>query len=314
VDTAEGSACGGGVMSRDVDIAVSPAEMLDMIEEQLAWLAIMSESVSGDYFIEDLGFASPIVSLGDRAAGTLMPGKLVAVEWTDEERVRNGPSMRSSAMAVLPKLGARPRSAAFSLDGGTWSLRSTSLVPKKEAATWSSGAARGLPMVRYQNLQVNTSAGDSNSLYCMMALAPNGKCLHRDGTPMPSRSDGTNAMAESFFSDVLFEYNRRSSWLVEFSLSSRRTGVALETDASGARSLISDIGRSSSRRSNMVHWVSEHYRKSRGEDADPSFVRAHLRGANKVQLACGMFATIAPSRQAIELACNGKRFDARTEP
>lgn len=118
----------------------------------------------------------------------------------------------------------------------------------------------------------------------------------------------------AFGSAIGHQYVRRGVWEVELSLSKDRTGIALATDAVGARALVRALEASTvtrtGRRQALLHWVREHYRRGR-TGGESSFVRAHLRGSRQYD-AGGIFATIYPSRDDIERACNGHMFDTES--
>jgi hypothetical protein len=72
--------------------------------------------------------------------------------------------------------------------------------------------------------------------------------------------------------------------------------IVMPTDPTGVRSLwaLRDIPNGKKRRDALLHWVSEHWRKSRRSPDDASYVKRHLRG--KRNLTCdGLTVDIVPA-------------------
>lgn len=74
---------------------------------------------------------------------------------------------------------------------------------------------------------------------------------------------------------------RKSSWSVTVRKSADHAGVRLPTDPVGVREMLRDREKNSSRRSPLLHWVTEHTRRSRIDEEATHEVRAHIRGSRK---------------------------------
>lgn len=109
---------------------------------------------------------------------------------------------------------------------------------------------------------------------------------------------------------VGWQFNRQFHWhaTVAFGDGPR---VMFRTDPVGAREMFAlrEVPPGSSRRKALIHWVREHYRQTKRAPADPSLVRAHLRGETDFvwsDMRCSIF----PSKECIrELADLGKRHE-----
>lgn len=106
------------------------------------------------------------------------------------------------------------------------------------------------------------------------------------------------------------QFKRRYRWHIEISLNSIRTGVALETDAIGARAFLRlrDV-RKGNRRAALIHWVRAHHRRNRWS-ADSSQIRTHFRGRTECSLG-GLWCRVWPSAFDIDRAANGSRIERR---
>lgn len=123
------------------------------------------------------------------------------------------------------------------------------------------------------------------------------------GRPAP---DAANEIEQA----AVDQLARRYRWTVEVSLSPRRPGVALETDALGAREFLAMRDRGpAQRRAALLHWVREHMRRSRQVDAGASLVAAHMRGRTEAKM-FGLHCRVWPSAYDCARARNGERFAA----
>lgn len=349
-------------------IQLDAQEIVDMVEEQLAWLAIASTE-KHTFVFEDFRRAESTISLGKNCVGQIDVGGVEAhdqSEWMAQpEAVRieqnradwkNGVGV---ALQVLPHLGERMRYAQLvqcdpkeateiwcgTADGLTpedyaytdakdlgfsyteafgvrYKLRSIGLCTKRDSDFYTRGhPTRGMQSVIFQEV-LALADGRSASRPTVLALHPDGRLLHLPtGKPLDSAADAhadlidMHPWSHYFHEFIAYQFLRRPQWTVELSLTKGRTGVGLNTDADGARAIVNMLGREqtrSGRRSALVHWVKEHYRQRR-TGGDPSLVRSHMRGASGVS-AGGLWATIWPSRDDIDKASNGKRFEQEQRP
>lgn len=77
-----------------------------------------------------------------------------------------------------------------------------------------------------------------------------------------------------------YAFNMRYHWGVELRVSQDAPSILLPTDPSGVRSIFSHRERNplTNRRDALLHWVRDHFRKSRKEASDAIWVKKHLRG------------------------------------
>lgn len=80
-----------------------------------------------------------------------------------------------------------------------------------------------------------------------------------------------------------FAASEPAFWMAKIKLEPDVPGLALITDPIGVRSLLKlrDIPQGKKRREALLHWVSEHWRQQRKDEESESYVRKHLRGAEK---------------------------------
>lgn len=202
--------------------------------------------------------------------------------------------------------------------GVKWLLESLGQCAKAEADTLKRAFA--LPqMSRVFVMQTVAVFVDGQSASQNMGFWTDGKSLwhlskQRQRAVVVSPRDGTtipHPVVPHVVQLICNALKRIDKWDIELCLSRDRTGVALSTDAVGAKEFIKEVCRESGAvgrsREAIVHWVREHMRRSRKEGADPHLVRAHLRG-KQVLRAGDYHVRIYPSRQDIDRAINGKRF------
>lgn len=91
-------------------------------------------------------------------------------------------------------------------------------------------------------------------------------------------------------------FARRWWWLATLRLDGGPS-ISLPTDPIGAQEIfrLRDLPEGSSRRSALLHWVAEHWRKRRNDPHVEGLVRAHLRGATEFAWN-GLSVKLAPSR------------------
>lgn len=186
-------------------------------------------------------------------------------------------------------------------------LSSTFRMAQKEVQAFRRAAPRyrlGACVYGHVSLEVERKTGRIVRHRLELATKHGSTYLDHLGRP--------NATLEHWIEAALFEqWHRRYRWQIEVAFSKHRTGVALDTDAEGARAFLSlrDKG-PTGRRDPLVHWVRQHYRRRRraSDEVSLSLVREHLRG--KVMCAFGgLTCRVWPSRLDIERASNGARFD-----
>lgn len=347
-------------------IKLQPYEIVELVEERLAWLAVASERPHSFYH-QFYRRAVPTIRLGHGANGIIdVAGVDAADDTLASDTVTS--SLAKVARASWPELGEQlcyaemteenPRAETISrvadrselrptdfadgrmsqagtvsLVGVKYQLRAFGELGKKDSLVALRGTAFAQrKCVIYQEAGQLEDGRSVSSLIALVRL-DNGKlALPRTGVTLDAqwrktitavcgdeevalhhRDDSGNAVdpLQSRFDEfVLSQWCRRSEWTVELSLSRKRTGIGLATDAIGARELARamrlDGAVPTSRRKALLHWVSEHMRRRR--DGRESVVRAHLRGEREFE-AGGYWTTIWPSRVALEGACNAARFD-----
>lgn len=92
------------------------------------------------------------------------------------------------------------------------------------------------------------------------------------------------------------EWSRRMCWGIRFS-AIEAPGLVAATDPIGVRELLRmrDVSEGRNRREALLHWVKEHWRKNRKDEAIEHQVRQHLRGQEKCQW-FGLECQIIPSK------------------
>ena len=297
--------------SPDRKVLLSAAEVVDLVEEQLSWLAVADECVHdfrevtrSPFFVDHFQSAEPWVSLGGEDAGTIEADGVTAGGPIDSikalQNVRPEDFLRVAA-TFLRDLRRPFRVARIDEVTDGYNMSSFALLPKAQSI--KSGPLRGWRNLWAQTVVLKRDQPPSAGSVSVtpFAMRPDlGDVRHVNGSRLdPGVQRGLAFLAAD-------QCVRESAWLVELSLSPERTGVALQTDAVGARSLLESLGRNADRKA-LVHWVREHYRKRRA-GSDKTLVRAHLRGT-QVAVTRHFFATVRPSVVDIDRACNGKRFE-----
>lgn len=92
------------------------------------------------------------------------------------------------------------------------------------------------------------------------------------------------------------QFASRYRWHVRIGFNDNPS-VSFRTDPIGARAVfkLRDIPNGASRRSALVHWVTEHWRRSRSDESEERFVRAHFSGRQDF-VWNGLRCSIIPSR------------------
>jgi hypothetical protein len=80
--------------------------------------------------------------------------------------------------------------------------------------------------------------------------------------------------------NVLLLY-RRFEWSITLRLTEGHVGVRIPTDSSGILCMLRDREKNGTRRSPLLHWVTEHARRNRVDEEATHEVRAYLRGSRK---------------------------------
>lgn len=324
-------------MSNVVEITVDAQELVETVEERLAWLAIADQSTKL-YDPNDIRRAECVVDIGRGTYGRLSVGKVSTAPLsfvrpnTGIEGLKG--TYSKEIAAALPRLGQRMRFAMMheSSDAhgcNRWEslysadqrrqppkfwLKSCGVMTSTESAHFyvkhrrPDYISRATTVVLFQELSIMPD-GSVSRMLVDAALTKEGQLLDpRSAAPL-------NALVHS---DLLFftalQFLRRQYWVIELSMTRDRTGIGLETDATGAREFTRMLGREQTRngrRKSLVHWVNEHYRANRS--GSTSLVRAHLRGTTHVR-AGDFFAAVTPSRVDVERACNGSRYAGEQAP
>ena len=207
-------------------------------------------------------------------------------------------------------VGEPSSSGAGVIKNVSWQLSSAGIYPES--------SSRGLrtkyhlpqisPIIRFQSV---TTLKDGRSVGGGITCWWNGAQLMTLGKrPVLRKGDGERNLLTEFLQALLNYVKKDTNWTVELSLSDKRTGIGLATDASGAKEFLTLLSKASDtkleRRKALVHWVGGHMRRSRG--GDPHFVREHLRGKQAYRINSNTFVRIYPARNDLLLACNGARF------
>lgn len=337
-------------------IAVDPKEVVERVDDMLAWLAIASEgryaAAEADSPFGESGRcpwlqsaymrAIPSIHLGGWDVGELGPGHVVCDE-EDEAEPWDETDARATLQGILRDpfhLGERPCVSMISQSTGLTNFCDSTFVVAGDKPVGQSvfhhrdttyrlaGFAKvaasdrlpfhwpGLNAVRRQRLYVFqsvTAFKDGTSAFELIPLVADGDRLlvpHQKG--LGYMRGGLQESVEAAITYMVWRQKQRlSEWTVELALSGDRSGVGLQTDAGGALAFAAALRRSvgsAESRVVLAHWVSEHMRRRRKSGADPSLVRAHLRG-RQVLRAGHYHVRIYPSRVDINRACNGVRFD-----
>jgi hypothetical protein len=103
-------------------------------------------------------------------------------------------------------------------------------------------------------------------------------------------------------------------WTVKTRFDSVCPSLTLLTDATGVKEFwkLRDVPHGSKRRSALLHWVNDHWRKTRNDPDVEAYVRKHLRGSEELTQG-NLSAIITPSRtdKSIDAACRIARDDMR---
>ena len=99
-----------------VDIPMGPAEIVEHVDEMLSWLAVASEGERlGRYHAGHFRRAVPVIRVGERIYGELLPNSVIAAESEEDERaaVDELVSEQQSVMAVLPRWLRREKRVSY---------------------------------------------------------------------------------------------------------------------------------------------------------------------------------------------------------
>jgi hypothetical protein len=332
-----------------IKVPTDPREILDRVDDMLAWMRIASEAKTS-FDQSAYRRAQPYIDMGNRQLGIMMPDSVVSFdgrpdrEASFDEHVSKNVELIGTVIEELAKLGERPcmatmtestghEEAAIARQSGDniddlcaitndthqysyykdlrYTLKSASMLP----------ASRSVPLAKHFKLpQAMRIVEVQTHLMFKDGRASAGHFLfgYEKATGLFDINKKRpvtvgHGVATMLVDDVMelfgSQWLRRDEWTVELSASPERTGVGLATDCAGALALVSEL-RDSRDHQRMVHWVSEHMRRRRS-GGDPVRVRAHLRGKQAVRVG-RYWATVYPSRTDIARACNGPRFDVHT--
>lgn len=331
---------------RVVNIPIDSAEIVDRVDEMLAWLRIASQPET-TYYKEAYRRAQPNVALGLGSIGRMAPTGVDVYERTGERPTKPAAMLVKEEIAlvsrILPILGERPCSASLSEstdrsdqallrmsgdqidDCGEWANDQYNFSYYKDVKyhlegiveagqsdrLWYQGRYRLPQSTRifiYQNHAVFKDGRTSAGIVGLGYTDQTGLIDMVNQRPVAfSRMSALPFIAQRLAILLGEQWLRRDEWTVELAASPERTGIGLATDAIGAQALVAGLREKSDAPKRLVHWVSEHMRRRRG-GGDPSTVRAHLRGKQAFRVG-HYWATVYPSRADIERACNGQRFD-----
>ena len=317
-------------------LPISAEEMVEIVEDQLAWLAVLDSSKVT--FVNHFDMCVPWVNYAGHKMivdGTQMEvGEKVDVEPRALRQVgvnllpSLGRGLRYSEMRQCdPLIDTESRVRKEPDPGVEWSITSVSICSQKEKSILipEKNIHKFHSRVRHDRLvivQEVMARRDGATVFGsdVASISNDGRLYDiYSGLSLEfvSKAHGGGelmSIEERVYVGAFEQSTRDSVWNVRLSLTPERTGICVATDMIGCRDLVKAIeldgANRRSRKAALVHWVKEHYRVSR-PGFDPSFVRSHLRGKQAVDLG-GMFAKIYPSRQDIDRACNGKRFDMVT--
>lgn len=313
-------------------IDIDASEFLDRIEEQLSWLAVAGSCVNeyqehGEriskgtwFFTEHFRCANPWISLGgDDSACLEFDGGLdaqVAVKVKSLDHLDRAQLLRLFA-SMYGELRRPLRHADVregrSLDGvnpKAHFLCSVAALSTRD--NFKRGPLRGMSRIWIQGIELVSDRPPSRECVSVedYGLRQDRKEILNPDTGRPERDP---TLVKALIMAVADQLRSEERWRVELSMSKGRTGLAIETDAVGARDLVKSMRREPSRRA-LVHWVRSHYRQRRG-GGDASLVREHLRGS-QFAVTGHLHATIWPSTADIDRASNGGRFEdqPRSQP
>lgn len=338
-----------------VEISLSANEIMDYVDDMLAWLAIASESpilYEHSHYLR----AVPLILVGGEQYGILTPSsaKCSALdEAPQEEQDAARLAYEQSGAAHLPRLLARYRGVRYARIFEHRAEQEVGLhngVPRASAVgddmgQESNGAAVRVRGARYSMESIGECAHQLRKQYVAQLKLPqiarvfehNSIVIREDGRATSGvvpfaywngtlfdvrrrklkaffengEESPTNRALYTLLHGIQEAINREVSWDVELALGARRTGIALKTDAIGARELVNLLRKSETkagRRKSLVHWVDEHMRRQRRDDPEATIrVKAHLRGLAGLD-AGGYYARIWPATGALDAASNGDRY------
>lgn len=327
-----------------IELRVSPDEIMEHIDDMLAWEAIASQAEL-DFVWSHFLRAVPFVRIGPDDWGVLTPSSVDAHELDAEdvddpcddaayynrvlpEFLETQFKHRAVRYAQLVECNASDETVAGAgVEHPT--LRGDDVVDLQSA---DKGAWRG---VTYQLESVGELGRDATKQYQqwlhlpqvarvflhqhVFAFADGRATSNRSGFAYWNRSfrefDGERLLkhidGDKYFHPSLVRLanaisetlQRAQCWGVELSLGAKRTGVELRTDAIGARAFVKMLRANETpkgRRKSIVHWVNDHMRRRRANDASAEiFVQGHLRGMESVP--CGRYhARVWPAQDLVD--------------
>ncbi len=335
-------------MEDEIEIQTDPREIVDRVDDMLAWMRVASPGADCDhgsrrYFVEGYRRAEPLISVGRREVGVMVPSGVRSDRSASDTVAWAADSLAAQVHRVgaklLKQLGERPCFGAITessgapeliyvnggenvddlrvdrgLRGVTYRLDGVYLLSGTEAATVRR-RLRFPSSARVLALQSHAIINDGRSASGLTFVGhdENLGWLSDEGQVSARGVDADGGFGHLAVSEVfrllMRQYRRRSDWVVELAAAKERTGVGLATDGEGAAALVRELKDKSPDPKRIVHWVSEHMRRRR--DGGESTVRAHMRGKQTFRVG-RHWATVYPSRVDIERACNGSRFDVHT--
>jgi hypothetical protein len=340
-------------MTEKICIQIDATEILDRVDDMLAWEAIASYGPLGRYYADHFKRAEPLVHLGNQTWGTMTPASLEVGEaqqyapetafadfLTDDdfelEIEDTAPKMVSMMNYRLcyARLMERERDdSVFAAVGLGGDHVPEFEHPKLPGYAWSNvryhlesiAELNGSLLKRYANAYRFPQAARVFLRQHVLAFqdgrASNGAVLigfwngrFFNTDRMPMK--GVNSQALAFYNTILDQFDRDQNWIVELSLTQQRTGVGLRTDAVGARELANMLrgsDTSAGRRKTLVHWVNEHMRRRRALDPEAT-IKVRSHFRGKNGLDAGRYhLRIWPASEKIAAASNGARFDFSQE-
>jgi hypothetical protein len=129
----------------------------------------------------------------------------------------------------------------------------------------------------YIVLQVDGTNGKRRALFPNNYFHGIGKWIPI-GTDYDGKESDPSANIRAHNSTILYS---RFSWNLTLRVHSEDVGIRIPTDSTGARFVLRDREKNTSRRSPLLHWVTEYARRNRVNEEAADEVRSHLRGSRK---------------------------------
>jgi hypothetical protein len=333
---------------RIIDVRVDAAEIVDRVDDMLAWLAIASQGAQG-YYPRHFRCARPYVALGGDQTGELMPDRVEALEVHDDQSVNVSQAIERRALPLwlaqstqlqyahlieandnglfylvdqnrTPLLGdkiddcvSRDEHDVECVKGARYALASIGDDPDARWTTQRYGLPQVARVLRIQTMVALLDGRAATSIsWCAMWNRRFYDLAKRPlGRVIEGSNDEHSSEIELLANAMVDGLHRKTSWTVELALSAHRTGVGLRTDALGAHELVNMLRGSDTatgRRKSIVHWVREHMRRRNRLDHEAT-IKVASHLRGVQHLAAGRYhVNIWPSTNDVALAKNGARF------